>query len=158
MSARRVILKRDSLPDAWALLGRALAVEVVGGSFDLAGYWFAADPNGGALLLGPDDSATELRSHEKRQMHGAAVRLREAFTGRARDGREWELPPLPREWTDNGEAVAILYESDKVNGGGTGEPELFRHEFDPGARVYASGEIIAIVGDKITVDASGVRH
>lgn len=156
--ARRVILKRDSLPDAWALLGRVLAVVTDRETLDFVGHWFAADPNGGALLVGPDGIASELLDYEKRQSRGAAVRVREQFTGRARDGREWELPPLPREWIERGNAVSILYESDKKNGGGTGQPELFRHEFDRGASVYSSGSFFAIVGDKITVDAAGVRH
>ncbi len=154
----RVRLVRSSLPSAWSLLGKVVRVEGSERAWNFRASWFAADPAGGALLVGPDAVATELESHFAKQIPGAAVRLREAFTGRASDGRTWELPPLPLDWTDEGQALAIMYESNKLNGGGTGKPELFRHPFDPGARVYASGPFLAIVGEQITVDASGVRH
>lgn len=156
--AARVRLNRSSLPAAWSLLGKVVRIEGASRSWDFSASWFAADPRGGALLIGPDSIADELRSHEAKTIPGAAVRLREAFTGRERDGRTWELPPLPLDWTDAGKAVSILYESDKRNGGGTGKPELFRHPFDPDTRVFVSGPFLSIVGDKLTVDASGVRH
>jgi hypothetical protein len=156
--ASRVRLNRSSLPSAWSLLGKVLRVEGDSRSWDFSASWFAADPRGGALLIGPDSIAAPLDDYWARTVPGAAVRLREAFTGRARDGRTWELPPLPLDWTDAGKAVSILYESDKRNGGGTGKPELFRHPFDPDARVYVSGPFLSIVGEKLTVDASGVRH
>lgn len=154
----RVRLQRSSLPSAWALLGHVLEVEGAARSWTFRASWFAANPEGGALLIGPDSIASELRSYEAKQVHGAAVRLREAFTGRERDGRTWELAPLPDVWEDAGEALSILYESDKRNGGGTGSPELFRHPFDKGARVYVAGPFLAVVGEQIKVDASGVRH
>ena len=154
----RVRLQRSSLPSAWTLLGHVLEVEGAERSWTFRASWFAANPNGGALLIGPDSIAKPLDDYWARTVPGAAVRLREAFTGRKSDGRTWELAPLPLDWMDEGPALSILYESDKRNGGGTGAPELFRHPFDKGARVYVAGPFLAIVGAQITVDAAGVRH
>ena len=153
--ASRVRLDRSSLPSSWALLGHVLEVEGAARSWTFRASWFAANPNGGALLIGPDSIATETGD---RIRPADAVQLREAFTGRKADGRVWELPALPATWTDAGAALSILYESDKRNGGGTGSAELFRHPFDKGARVYVAGPFLAIVGEQIKVDASGVRH
>ena len=155
MKFPRVRLQRSSLPSAWTLLGHVLEVEGAAESWKFRASWFAANPHGGALLIGPDSLATETGN---RIRPAGAVQLREAFTGRKPDGRTWELPALPGYWRDAGSALSILYESDKRNGGGTGSPELFRHPFDKGARVYVAGPFLAIVGEQITVDASGVRH
>lgn len=151
----RVRLDRSSLPSSWALLGSVLEVEGAARSWTFRASWFAANPNGGALLIGPDSIAREVAGKDRA---ADVVRLREAFTGRKADGRTWTLPTLPNEWTDAGAALSILYESDKRNGGGTGSAELFRHPFDKGARVYVAGPFLAIVGEQIKVDASGVRH
>ena len=144
-----------SISPAWALLGRALEVRTVSrGSLKFSRCWLAADPRGGALLIGPDN----LVKHSNAKAPADAIRLRERFTGDPSDGRSWSLPTLPTSWEDLGPAVSILYESDKVNGGGTGRPELFRHEFSPGATAYRVGGFLAIVGKRIRVDAAGVRN
>ena len=147
-----VRLVRSSLAPAYSLLGRAVAVELPGGVLKVRASWLAADPRGGALLIGPDRAAF-LSSGGNPE----AVYLRERFTGHEAHGIAWAFDP-PEEWDELGEPVAILYESDKSNGGGTGKTELFRHEFHPGGAALAAGEWIAILGQHIRVDASGVRN
>lgn len=155
----RVRLDPASIPAAFALLARAVEVALQDGTeldFLRRRNWLAADPRGGVLLIGPDWMAEE--APRSRELPAAAVRLRGRFTGRDTDGRSWTLPRFPREWEDLGPAESILYESDKVNGGGTGRAELFRHEFSPGANAYRAGDLVAIVGKRIRVDAAGVRN
>lgn len=138
----------------YSLLARALEVETESGTVILRGSWLAADPDGGALLIGSDRSAKPTKRNPSR----GAVGLRERFTGAKRNGNAWEIQRLPKRWEELGKAVSILYESDKLNGGGTGKKELFKHNFSPGAMAYGAGEFLAIVGPRITVDASGVRN
>ena len=151
----QVRLQSGTAAPAWALLGRAKEVRTESGPVRLgSGWWLAADPRGGSLLLGADSVVRET----SRAADPRAVYLRERFTGLDHDGRRWSLPALPEVWDDLGPALSILYESDKVNGGGTGRPELFRHEFSPGATAYRAGDLVAIVGKRIRVDAAGVRN
>jgi hypothetical protein len=155
-TARRI--RWDDVPDAFALLGRAVAVGIGRGKETPfgRGRFLAADPRGGALVIGPDRSADSVHAPAGRLVD-QAERLAAAFHGSA-DRKAWELRGFPRDWDYLGPARTICYESDKVNGGGTGRPELFIHEFSPGARAYVAGDFLAILGDKIRVDASGVRN
>lgn len=147
-------------PEALAFLGRAVALGVGRGE-ELQigkGYFIAADPKGGILVIGPDDLAADVSHRDPNDPARRAARaVREKFQGRI-DGHEWEIHNFPRSWKALGVARSVVYESDKSNGGGTGKPELFIHEFSPGATAYSAGEFLAIVGDKIRVDASGVRN
>lgn len=147
-------------PPALALLGRALAIGLGSGpehSFG-RGHFLAADPRGGALVIGPDRLALSIASRAKDDASRRAARdMRRTFHGHS-EGRDWELKSFPKEWESLGPARAIVYESDKVNGGGTGSVEHFIHEFSPGARAYVSGEYLIVLGEKIRVDASGVRN
>lgn len=145
------------VPKAFALLARPLEVETDEGVFEFRRQsWLAADPDGGALLIGPDAHALETEPGDK--MTPEAVRLRGRFVGRPAEEIAWKLNRLPLEWDEIGTAESVLYLSDKLNGGGTGKPELFRHDFSPGAMAYRSGEYLAIVGPRITVDAAGIRN
>lgn len=155
MTAQRVVVVPR--PSALALLGRALAVRIGrSGETDLGSSRFlAADPNGGALYIGPDSSARLVG------MPGAkaakAATLRKDFAGQV-DGTSWDLHGFPDRWTMLGPARTIVYRSDKTNGGGTGRAEDFIHEFSSGAVAYSGRDYIMILGDKIRVDASGVRN
>lgn len=152
-------LDPSSLPDAFALLARAVEVELEDGEIEFGRRsWLAADPRGRALLIGPDYHAQESAKGSRRDLPAAAVRLRGRFVGRPASGIHWTLSRLPSQWEDLGPAVSILYMSDKDNGGGTGRPELFRHDFSRGANAYRAGEYLAIVGDRIRVDAAGIRN
>ena len=143
------------IPETFALLGKAVEVQTERIECKwTSGFFLAADPDGGGLLIGPDTAAR--RMFEDERPDPEARRVREAFTGRDLDGETWELLDFPEDWLDMGPALSIVYESDKRNGGGTGKPELFEHEFSPGARAYASGRWFAIVGPEIHVNASGV--
>ena len=165
----RVRLVPGTAAKELALLGRAHAVDLEdwgetrfrGADFrggDAGGWWLAADPAGGCLLIGSDSLVSETSKHPQKRFGTGAASLRERFTGRKVDGRKWALPVLPAMWEDMGPALSILYESDKINGGGTGRPELFRHEFSHGAKAYRAGDFLAIVGTRIKVDAAGIRN
>ena len=145
-------------PQALALLGRAVAVRVGRAPETALGRsrWVAADPDGGALYIGPDSCAVSVRRVAPEHAR-AAQRMRREFAGEL-DGTTWELRGFPTSWSCLGSARTIVYRSDKVNGGGTGSVEEFIHEFSPGAVAYSAGEYILILGDKIRVDASGVRN
>lgn len=153
-------LRLTNPPEALALLGKAIALGVGSGE-ELKigrGFFVAADPNGGLLIIGPDDLAMDVSTRGPDNPSRRAARaVREKFHG-SLDGREWEIRNFPRSWRHLGAARTIVYESDKTNGGGTGKPEHFIHEFSPGANAYSAGDFLAIVGEKIRVDASGVRN
>jgi len=147
-------------PEALALLGKAIALGVGSGE-ELQierGFFLAADPDGGLLIIAPDNLARDVsRRRADDPARRAARAVREKFHG-SLDGREWEIQNFPRSWRHLGAARTIVYESDKTNGGGTGKSEHFIHEFSPGANAYSAGDFLAIVGEKIKVDASGVRN
>jgi hypothetical protein len=58
-----------------------------------------------------------------------------------------------------GEAVAVEYLSDKLNGGGDGAKAIYRHKFSPGAVLCmdekARGQLY-ILGSKIYVNDRGI--
>ena len=151
-----VRLVRSSLPAAFALLASVVEVEMEGCSVKFSRSWVAADPAGGALLIGSDSSVSAVDVGGI--LPPLAVRLAGEFSGRKEGAHGWQIKKLPEMWEEMGKVVSILYESDKLNGGGTGKKELFRHDFSPGAMAYGAGEFLVIVGPKIKVDASGVRN
>lgn len=57
-----------------------------------------------------------------------------------------------------GRAVDITYESDKLNGGGTGRKELFRHAFSRSSMLYTDekGKQLYILGPALTVKSPGI--
>lgn len=60
-----------------------------------------------------------------------------------------------------GEAVAIEYRSDKLNGGGDGTKAVYRHQFNKGAFVCADEKMkrqLYILGSKIVVTKAGIEH
>lgn len=156
MTADRSILMPP--PEALTLLGRAIAMRIGRGQeIDLGSSRFlAADPRGGVLYIGPDSSAHPADASDAKHA-SAAARLRKEFAGQL-DGASWTLHGFPGRWTLLGHARTIVYRSDKTNGGGTGRAEDFVHEFSAGAVAYSGRDYIMILGDKIRVDASGVRN
>lgn len=64
----------------------------------------------------------------------------------------------PQELVYLGRALAIEYESDKVNGGGDGEPCAYRHEFhkDNILCTDSTGKQLYILGPKLKVEAPGI--
>ena len=107
-------------PEALAFLGRAVALGVGRGE-ELQigkGYFIAADPKGGILVIGPDDLAADVSHRDPNDPARRAARaVREKFQGRI-DGHEWEIHNFPRSWKALGVARSVVYESDKSNGGG----------------------------------------
>lgn len=60
-----------------------------------------------------------------------------------------------------GEAVAVEYRCDKLNGGGDGTKAVYRHKFDKGAVVCADEKMrkqLYIIGSKIIVTDAGIEH
>ena len=57
-----------------------------------------------------------------------------------------------------GEAIEIIYRSDKVNGGGDGKPNSFRHKFDKGTMLLTNetGRYLIIVGERLHVTDRGI--
>jgi hypothetical protein len=60
-----------------------------------------------------------------------------------------------------GEAVAVEYRCDKLNGGGDGTRAIYRHKFDKGAVVVADQAMrrqLYILGPRIIVTDAGIEH
>jgi hypothetical protein len=66
----------------------------------------------------------------------------------------------PRKLVHLGDAVAIIYRSDKKNGGGNGTPRLFKHDFKPGV-ILAMDETaknqLYIIGESLKVTSAGIE-
>lgn len=66
----------------------------------------------------------------------------------------------PRKLVSLGEAVAIIYRSDKKNGGGNGTPRLFKHDFKKGvllAMDESANRQLYIIGDSLRVTSAGIE-
>jgi len=66
---------------------------------------------------------------------------------------------IPDGWQYIGEAKSVLYWSSKLNGGGNGRPNLFRHRFDANTIAHRSTENpgwIRIFGESLYVDDRGI--
>ena len=68
---------------------------------------------------------------------------------------------VPKKLVYLGDAVAIEYRCDKLNGGGDGKKATYRHKFDPGAILCmdetGKGQLY-VLGGKIKVDDAGIRR
>lgn len=87
------------------------------------------------------------------------VRRFRAFHGYEEDDvAEIEWLADPGSMVILGRAVSITYESDKLNGGGDGEPCLYEHKFhkDDVLVCDESGTMLAIVGPKLKVTHRGI--
>ena len=68
---------------------------------------------------------------------------------------------LPKKLVYLGEAVAIEYRCNKLNGGGDGKRAVYRHEFETAAKVCmdeTGRRILYIIGSKIKVDDEGIKN
>ena len=67
---------------------------------------------------------------------------------------------IPRRLIHLGDAVAIIYRSDKKNGGGNGMPRLFKHDFKKGV-ILAMDETakrqLYIIGNTLKVTSAGIE-
>ena len=67
---------------------------------------------------------------------------------------------VPKQLVYLGEAVAVEYKCRKVNGGGTGKTEVFRHEFESPVKLCMderSGRQLYIIGNKLIVTEAGIE-
>jgi len=65
----------------------------------------------------------------------------------------------PKKLVLLGEAVEIVYRSDKRAGGGTGKPLYFRHRFGKNTFLAADGTAknqLYIIGDKLKITGAGI--
>jgi hypothetical protein len=68
---------------------------------------------------------------------------------------------IPKKLIYLGDAVAIEYKCDKLNGGGDGHVAIYRHKFSPGAIVCmdeTAKRQLYIIGGKIAVDDAGIKR
>lgn len=65
----------------------------------------------------------------------------------------------PRKLVFLGDAVSIIYRSDKKNGGGNGTPRLFKHDFKPGAMLAMdeNKRQLYILGNSLKVTSAGIE-
>lgn len=80
----------------------------------------------------------------------------ESFTGRK--SRFVSEIDIPETWERVGSLTHIEYESNKLNGGGTGKMEIFRHRFSSGTVLEASGYWMRITGPRLTVTQFGIEN
>lgn len=84
------------------------------------------------------------------RFHGKPSRREGAFDFRA-----------PKGLVVLGEAVAVEYKCNKLNGGGDGRMAVYRHKFDKGAVVCCDDKAkrqLYILGSKIIVTSAGIEH
>jgi len=85
-----------------------------------------------------------------KEFHGHAPRTR----------RSWNFHS-PKGFVILGKAIAIEYETDKLNGGGDGKKAIYRHEFDTPCLVLMDErqkEQLYIVGKKLIVTDRGIEN
>lgn len=90
-----------------------------------------------------------------------AARLFRRFNGRAPTKQEIGGFYVPESLIFLGRAVAIVYESDKVNGGGVGKLDRFIHEFESPCALFMderAGKQLYILGPEIKVTKSGIEN
>lgn len=85
--------------------------------------------------------------------------LRDFHEFHGKDALTVSAVEIPDDWEHIGEVRSVLYRSNKLNGGGDGTPQLFRHRFDPGtyaSRSFLNPEWIRIYGADLFVDDRGI--
>lgn len=87
-----------------------------------------------------------------------AERIRAAFQGEAPDSAREVRKPAPLVLVMLGRAVAIEYESDKLNGGGDGTKATYRHEFAAGDVLATDqdGRTLYVIGPRLRVNSRGI--
>jgi hypothetical protein len=85
----------------------------------------------------------------------------EMFHGHGpRTNRQWDFH-CPQGLVILGKAIAIEYETDKLNGGGDGRKATYRHEFETPCLVLMDEENsrqLYIVGNRLIVTERGIEN
>ena len=93
--------------------------------------------------------------------NGSGEQGYETFHGKAPRRKGGVDLHVPKELVLLGEAVAVEYRCNKLNGGGDGTKAVYRHKFDKGA-ILAMDETkrvqLYIIGNKIKVTDAGIEH
>jgi hypothetical protein len=90
----------------------------------------------------------------------AADRYRE-FHGKNPRRQTGQRFHIPKQLVLLGKAVAIEYETDKLNGGGDGRRAVYRHEFETPAIVCmdeTAHNQLYVIGSKIKVTDAGIEN
>jgi len=77
-----------------------------------------------------------------------------------RTKRSWNFH-VPKGFVILGKAIAVEYETDKLNGGGDGKKAVYRHEFDKSTLLLMDerqAKQLYIVGPKLIVTDRGIEH
>jgi hypothetical protein len=94
--------------------------------------------------------------HTHKNSSFEAEKSYETFTGR--ESRYVSEVEIPEHWDYVASLTHIEYESDKLNGGGTGKMEIFRHRFSSGTVLESSGYWMRISGPRLTVTEFGIEN
>lgn len=89
----------------------------------------------------------------------SAVRKYEQFHGHPVKFKKNHNLHVPTDLVILGRAVAIEYESDKLNGGGDGKKAIYRHKFSPNTLLCCDEKgkrQLYILGSKLYVNDRGI--
>lgn len=95
------------------------------------------------------------------QLAGRLKALFHRFHGRAPTKKEVGGFYVPKSLVCLGRAVAIVYESDKLHGGGDGKEAHYIHEFETPVGLYMderAGKQLYIIGPKVIVTEDGIEN
>lgn len=96
-----------------------------------------------------------------RRLPAALARLFSRFHGKRPSKAELGGFYDPKSLIYLGRAVAIVYESDKLNGGGDGKSAQYIHDFETPAALFMderAGKQLYILGPKIKVTDAGIEN
>jgi hypothetical protein len=83
------------------------------------------------------------------------------FHGKPPDKTIETIFTVPDKLVYLGEAVSIIYKSDKKHGGGNGTPRLFKHDFKSGvflAMDKSAKRQLYIIGNRLKVTQAGIEN
>lgn len=66
---------------------------------------------------------------------------------------------MPEQLVFLGEAIEVVYKSDKINGGGRGRVAYYKHKFSKGTKLYSDErgrKQLYIIGSKLYVNDRGI--
>lgn len=78
----------------------------------------------------------------------------------ARGGRRANVP-LGRSLVRLGRAVEIVYECDKLHGGGNGRKNRFVHKFETPVYLYTNSQgrkVLMLIGEQLKVTDAGIEN
>lgn len=82
----------------------------------------------------------------------------ESFTGREPASARVSKKSTPREWICIANPVILCYDSSKINGGGDGTRQGFKHRFGAKVRLFTNpeGTMLLIAGPGLRITPRGI--